>query len=284
MKKIISILVLVFLIFQLTEAQDLISAKALTGIMKNKNVKIVSVRKASDYAKVHIDGAVNIDVKKMYKPGAVKYVLKTAGEIASYLGSNGISNTNKIVIYGTGSGKSSGRLYWILKYLGCKDVKILNGHLKAWRSVRGKVTKVKPKIIPVKFTAVPVASYYASSSYVKKNLKNPKVLIVDNRSSDEFKGLKGETLQKGHIPGALHFDYAKVMNLPAQTLKSKAELIKIFNAAGITKNKEIILYCESSVRSGIVFLALKSVLGYPKVRIYDGAIYEWTNKGYSLVK
>ena len=284
MKKLISVLVLFLLIFQGTEAQDLISAKTLTGIMKDKNVKIVSVRKVSDYAKVHIDGAVNVEVKKLYKPGAVKYVLKSSNEISAIMGSRGISNTNKIVIYGTGSGKSSGRLYWILKYMGCKDVKILNGHLKAWRTVRGKVTKIKPKITPAKFTAVPVASYYASTAYVKKNLKNPKIILVDNRSSNEFKGVTGETAKKGHISGAVHFDYAKVMNLPAQTLKSKAELVKMFNAAGITKNKEIILYCESSVRSGIVFLALKSVLGYPKVRVYDGAIYEWTAKGNSLVK
>ena len=216
MKKIISVLVLFLLIFQGTEAQDLISAKALTGIMKDKNVKIVSVRKASDYAKVHIEGAVNIDLKKMYKPGAVKSVLKSSSEIATYLGQHGISNKNKIVIYGTGSGKSSGRLYWILKYLGCKDVKILNGHLKAWRTVRGKVTKIKPKVTPTKFTAVPVASYYASTAYVKKNLNNSKVIIVDNRSSDEYTGLTGETVKKGHISGAVHLDYAKVMNLPAQ--------------------------------------------------------------------
>ena len=284
MKRLFSFLIISLLVVQGIFAQDLISAKELATIMKDKNVRIVSTRKASDYAKVHITGAVNFDHHTLYKAGAVKSVIKTPAEMAKLFGAKGISNTNKIVIYGTGSGKSSGRLYWILKYLGCKDVKILDGHLTSWRAARKPVTKTKPAIKAATFTATPVAGYLASSAYVKSNLKNTKVVIVDNRSKDEFTGVKGETTKKGHIPGAVFFEFKNVINPTTKKIKSKAELEKMFKDAGITSDKEIILYCESSVRSGIVFLVLKTILKYPKVKVYDGAFYEWVAKGNSVVK
>ena len=284
MKNLFSYFILFLVLAQGMLAQDLISAKELAGIMKDKNVKIVSTRKASDYAKVHITGAINFDHHLLYKAGPVKSVIKTPAEMAKILGSKGISNTNKIVIYGTGSGKASGRLYWILKYLGCKDVKILDGHLTSWRAARKPVTKARPAVKPVTFTAAPVASYLASTKYVKANLKNPKVVIVDNRSKDEYSGVKGETTKKGHIPGAVFFEFKNVINPTTKKIKTKEELEKIFKSAGITPDKEIILYCESSVRSGIVFLVLKSILKYPKVRVYDGAFYEWAAGGNTIVK
>ena len=93
-------------------------------------------------------------------------------------------------------------------------------------------------------------------------------LLVDVRPPDETAG--------GKINGAIEFEFNKVLN--AEMFKSKDELISVFNAAGITKDKEIILYCATSVRAGVVFLALKSILEYPNVKIYDGAYNEWKTK------
>jgi len=284
MKRIFSYLIISLIFVQGIFAQDLISAKELASIMKDKNTRIISTRKATDYAKVHITGAVNLDHHTLYKAGAVKSVIKTPAEMAKIFGAKGISNTNKIIIYGTGSGKSSGRVYWILKYLGCKDVKILDGHLTAWRAARKPVTKAKPTVKATAFTATPVPAYFATTAYVKSNLKNTKVVIVDNRSKDEFTGVKGETTKKGHIPGAVFFEFKNVINPTTKQIKPKAELEKMFKDAGITSDKEIILYCESSVRSGIVFLVLKTILKYPKVKVYDGAFYEWVAKGNPVVK
>ena len=76
---------------------------------------------------------------------------------------------------------------------------------------------------------------------------------------------------------AINLEYKNVLTAEG-TLKSNEELAKIFNDAGITKDKEAILFCESSVRAGVVFLALKTSLNYPKVRVYDGAYLEWQSK------
>jgi thiosulfate/3-mercaptopyruvate sulfurtransferase len=82
-------------------------------------------------------------------------------------------------------------------------------------------------------------------------------------------------VKKGHIPGAKNVEYKLVMTADGK-MKSAAELEKLFKASGITKDKTVIVYCESSVRAGIIYMALKSVLGFPKVKVYDGAYLEWT--------
>jgi len=254
--------------------QDIISVKEFLKIQKDPNVVLVSARKPADYKKVHIAGAVNVNHKDLYK-ASPKSTLKSNTEIAKILGEKGISSSNTIVLYDNGSGKYSGRMYWILKYLGAKNVKILDGHMKAWRMARKPVTKNPTNKKATTFALNLNKAIMATIAQVKKASTNPASVIVDVRAADEFSGVKESKLPKGHIPSAINLEFKKVMTSKSK-LKSKEELQALFTAAGITKDKEIILYCESSVRAGIVYLALSSALNYPKVKVYDGALFEWT--------
>jgi thiosulfate/3-mercaptopyruvate sulfurtransferase len=119
-----------------------------------------------------------------------------------------------------------------------------------------------------------VDSIYASIEYVKSHMKNGDFALVDARDEDEFSGKKGLAKRTGHIPGAIRIDYVEVLTDDG-TLKSKEDLTKVFSDAGVTPDKDVVLYCESSIRAGIVYLALASILDYPRVRVYDGALYEW---------
>jgi len=274
MKKMILLAFVCFLGMQMTFAQDVISVKEFLKIKKDANVVLVSTRKASDYGKVHIDGAIHVNHKDLYK-ASPKSTLKSTAEIAKMLGEKGISNTNKIVLYDNGSGKYSGRVYWILKYMGAKNVKILDGHMKAWRMARKPVTKNPVKRKATTFAVNVNKGAIANIAQVKKASNNSASVIVDVRSADEYKGIKESKLPKGHIPSAINLEFKKVLTTKS-LLKSKEDLQALFTAAGITKDKEVILYCESSVRAGIMYLALKSALGYPNVKVYDGALFEWT--------
>lgn len=274
-KQFLSLTAAFLIISSCISAQALISSKELKKIMNKKEVVIISARKGDDYNKVHINGAVNIYPGTLYKPGDVKGLLKSNDEIAAILGQKGIDTEKTLVVYDGGMSVASGRLFWILKYLGCQDVKILNGELPAWRKNRMPLTKNPTNIKSTTFTLNADKSITADQSYVQTHLNKPGVLLVDARSKDEYDGVKGETSRKGHIPGAIHFEYKKVLNENG-TFKSKDELLKLFNDAGITSDKEIILYCATSERTGIVFLALKEILDYPNVRVYDGAFYEWS--------
>jgi len=283
MKKFIGILILLLAV-QLIFA-GVVSAKELKALAKSGDVIIVSTRQASDYSSKHINGAINIDHKSLYKAEGVSSMLRSVGEIAKIFGEKGISANSKIVIYDTGSNKTAGRLYWIFKYMGASDVNILDGHLKGWGKIRGKVTKNATEITPTTFNATPNAAILTDMAYVKAHKGEANVVLLDVRSADEFAGTDTDKNIKryGHIPGAINLEYTAVVNENG-TIKSKEEITKAMNAAGVTSDKEVILYCASSVRAGIVFMALKDILGYPNVTVYDGAYYEWESDTTNPIK
>ncbi|MFQ6105527.1 MAG: sulfurtransferase, partial [Candidatus Hydrothermarchaeaceae archaeon] len=104
------------------------------------------------------------------------------------------------------------------------------------------------------------------------------VVIHDNRARGEYTGekiLEGNE-RGGHIRGAVFLEWEKALN-PDGTFKSKEELKEIYEAVGITPDKEIIIYCQGGVRVSHTLLALKYILGYPNVRNYDGSWDEWSN-------
>jgi len=275
MRKILLTVLLILLGIQFLFG-GLIEAKALAKAVKSEDIIIVSARSSSDYSSKHIKDAVNIYHKDLYKADGVPSMLKSPEEIAAILGSRGITTDSKVVVYDDGANKMAGRIYWILQYMGVKDVNILKGHIKSWMKSRLPVTAKATEISPVTFVPDINADIYASMSYVQSNKDRDDVLLVDVRSLDEYNGIDEDEhiARKGHIPGAINFEYKNILN-EDETLKSKEEIMDAVSAAGISGDKEIILYCASSVRAGIVYMAMKSILEFSRVRVYDGAYYEW---------
>ncbi len=270
---VLSLIALAMMFSQIASAQ-LITPNELAKIIDGKDVVIVSTRKGTDYAKVHVNGAVNVYPNDLYKAGDIKGLLKSPAEVAAVLGAQGITTDKTIVVYDGGTNVASGRLYWILKYMGCKDVRILNGQMKNWRKSRKPVTRKATTISAATFTVSLNNTVFADAAHVKSSLNNAGTVIVDVRSKDEFDAKKGLTSRLGHIPGAIHLEYKNIFN-ENETMKAKEDLQKIFKDAGVTPDKEVVLYCETSARAGIVFMALTSILDYPNVKVYDGAYFEW---------
>ena len=255
-------------------AQDVISAGDLAKISKKSDVVVVSVRSTADYKKVHITGAVHIDLKELYTNQPVESMLKPAADVAKVLGSKSVSEAKQIIVYDDGSGKNAGRMYWILDYMGASYVKILDGGMKGWRAARKPVTKNPTNVKAATFTPNVDKSKWAGIADVKKAVGNSSVVLVDARSPQEYNGTDQTDIRKGHIPGAVNIEFSKVMKDDG-TLKSAAELKSVFDNAGVTKDKTVIIYCKSSVRAGIVYMALTSVMGYANVKVFDGAFLEW---------
>ena len=209
-------------------------------------------------------------------------MLLPANQIAQMLGKDGVNQNMKIVLYDEGSSKYSGRMYWILTYLGAKDVKILDGGLEAWKAARKPVTRTATTAKATTFTPTPNPAYIATMAEVKKAIDNPAYVIVDARTPEEYNGTNETDLRLGHIPSAVNINYTELLDAKGN-LKSKDELASIYAKAGVTKDKTVIVYCKTSVRAGIEFLALKSALDFPKVKVYDGAFLEWQSNNANKV-
>ncbi len=274
--KYISTLVIAFLISSLAIGQDLITAKELAKIIDNDNIVVVDTRKAKDYSKTHIKGAIHVYQGDLNVKTPVKGVLKKPSELATYLGSKGISEKNEIVLY-CNKGTNAGRVYWALKYMGAENVKILDGQMKAWKAERKPITKKASTRKATTFNKTLHKEYLARMSDVKKSVNDTDIVLIDARDIEEYNGTKKDdkdNLRKGHIPGAISIPKKSLVDSKSK-LKSKDALAAIFNKSGATSDKTIIIYCKSSSRAGLEFMALTSVLGYKNVKVYDGAFYEW---------
>lgn len=260
MKKIFSILLISLLFINYSFAQKLIKASELKGM---KGIIIVDARKAADYAKIHIKNAVNIP-KTAYQND--KGFLKPVNEVAKVLGNAGITRDSKVVVY-CKSGTYAGRMFWVMSYLGMKNVYVLDGQLTAWRSVRGPLTKVKPTVKKVTFTPAVNKSILATKSYVQSKKSSSSTVIVDARKAEDYAA--------GHIGNAVNIPKEKLMN-ENHTFKDKAALAALFKNAGVTANKEVIVYCKTGARAGAMFFVLTEILKYPKVKVYDGSYNEWS--------
>jgi thiosulfate/3-mercaptopyruvate sulfurtransferase len=255
---------------------DLISAKEVAKIMKNDNVIVISAQKSSGYNDFHITGSISLPPSILVDNEPIPYMLKDVSEMEEIIGSKGVSNTNQIIIYDEGSHKYSGRLYWVFKYLGATDVKILNGGLEAWKAIRKPVTSSPTTKKATTFTANVQPQYLAMLDEVKTATSDPGYVIVDARSEAEYMGTDKTSLRQGHIPNAVHINYTDIIASNGE-IKSAEELTAIYSENGVTPDKTVIIYCKTSVRAAIEFAALSSVLGYENVKVFDGAMSEWSS-------
>jgi thiosulfate/3-mercaptopyruvate sulfurtransferase len=253
-------------------AQDLISVDALLKEEKNPSLVILSAETDTEYNKVHIRNAVNVPYNSLHKTGNIEGLLISPQEIAKMLGDKGITENSMIVVYDEGSGKYAGRMYHTLKYMGAKNVKMLDGGLEAWKAQRKPITKNPTVVKAAKFNPTINNAIMATIQEVNVAAGNSKVALIDARAKGEFDGK--EEGSKGHLPSALNIEYKELLDAKGM-FKPKAELEKIYSSKGITKDKTVILYCATGVRAGAHFLALTSILGYPNVKVYEGGYNEF---------
>ncbi|MBT8189914.1 MAG: sulfurtransferase [Bacteroidia bacterium] len=254
---------------------DIITAKEFTKLMKaNKDLVILEASKSKIYKKSHVKNAIYINHNDLNQDGEIKGLIKSNEELASYFGSKGVSADSEVVIYDDGSQKYSTRVYWILKYLGADNVKILHKDMDAWGKARISLTSNVPKIKPTTFTLNPNPAIFATKEDVKILQSKDNAILFDARTKAEYDGTSEKPASDGHIVGAVNLDYKDLLT-ETGAFKSKDELMAIASTMGITPGTEIVAYCRTSVRAAVIFVAFRNILGYENVRVYDGAYLEW---------
>lgn len=275
MKKLVFNLLALFILAPAAlMAQPLISVAELVKIQKNPDLVIVSAGTEAEYAKAHITNAVHLAYTSFDQSGDIKGLLIPDADMAKIVGEQGISNNSTVVVYDEFDGRYAGRIYFLLKYLGAKNVRVLDGSLEAWKKDRKPITRNPTVVKKATFTASPNKAWMASMAEAEAAAGKANVVLIDTRSPEEFNGTKDS---KGHIKGAINIEYKQLLNADG-TMKPAAELEKVYSAKGVSKDKEIILYCSTGVRTGLHFIALVETLGYGKVKVYDGGYNEFVAK------
>lgn len=275
-KWLVSGLFLFLLSWPVQAQTDMISAEAfIARVKENPNLVIIDANKAKSFASSHVKNAIYVNHTDLYQEGDIDGLIAAPEKLAAFFGQLGIQPNSEIVIYDDGTQKYATRIYWILKYLGAENVAMLHRDLDAWRKVRIPLSTevIKPK--PAVFTPALQPAWFASMEDVITAKDNPMAVVVDARTPDEFMGKTDDS--QGHIPGAVNLDFNALETATGAFLPVE-ELQKLAEAQGITPDKEVIVYCKTGVRGAVVFVALKNMLGYPNVKLYDGSYNEWVAK------
>ena len=274
LKKLLGITLVLFA-FQSFAQGPLISAKDFEAELKaNKNMVVIDVNVADVYSKQHIQGAINIPLKELYKPGAVEGQAKPAEELAVYFGKKGVSNSSKIVLVDEGSNKYNSRVWWILKSLGAADVSILHFNMDQFAAARIPITATASSGKATPF-AVAESDFKACSAADVKNRAGG-TLLLDGREKDEFDGVDAAKKSKGHIPGAVWMNFKEVLT-PTGAYKSKDEIIAAAAKFGATPENPIVVYCNSGVKASVLYIALKEIAGFQNVQYYAGSYADWSS-------
>lgn len=254
-----------------------IQAKEFAAELKsNKNMIVIDVQAPDVYAKQHIQGAINIPHKSLYKPGAVEGQFKDVAELAEIFGKNGVSNTSRIVVYDDGSQKYNSRMWWILNYLGATDVSLFHKDMAQMEAARIPLTATPVTLKATTFVPVVNAAMNIDMASVKALPQNANAVLLDVREPDEYKGMDKDKKSQGHLPGAVYL-YYKDMLTATGAYKTKDEILAAAAKAGATPEKEIVVYCQTGIKASVVYVALKEVAGFPNVKLYAGAYAEWAS-------
>jgi thiosulfate/3-mercaptopyruvate sulfurtransferase len=238
------------------------------------------------YEKGHIQNAIAINWATELTNLPSRDFISREG-LAKLLGERGISSDQTIVLYGANNNWFATYAYWLFKYRGVDNVKVLNGGRKKWELESRILTQDIPQRSATTFDIGPEhPEYRIYRDDVIQRAKKGGEAWVDVRSPEEFRGellapphLPQEQAQvPGHIPGASNITWSKAAREDG-TFKPADELIELYKDEGITGDSEIVTYCRIGERSSHSWFVLKELLGYSDVKNYDGS---WTEYG-SLV-
>ncbi len=263
-------------------ANFFVTTEELSSLINQKDIVVIDARGEEDYQKLHMLNAVNIPKPQFREPKILNEILKYKKEngffippkMAEKIFSNaGIDAGARVIVYESIAFPDASIIWALLKYYGHDNVQVLKGGFEKWLSEGRSASSMPSKIQKKAFAAKPRIEMVASREWLLKNRKD--VVVLDMRSFEEYVGVNPAGNKRGgHLPGAISMDWAHLAG--NETYKNPAEIQKILSEAGVTKNKEIVAYCNIGFGRSTYGLMVLRMLGY-KVRVYGGSFEDWSN-------
>jgi thiosulfate/3-mercaptopyruvate sulfurtransferase len=173
------------------------------------------------------------------------------------------------------------RVFWTADVLGHAKVQVLNGGMSKWAKEKRAISQETASVTSSTYKAKPDWSKFADAAYILVSMKKPQTVLLDSRSAREWTGAvtSAGVKRAGKIPGSVNVDSDLVLvsSGGVKVFKSADALAKLFEKAGLRKDKETVIYCLTGVRASHNYLALK-LLGYDNIKNYDGSMIEWGNR------
>jgi len=266
-----------------THPEALVDAEWVQAHLTDPTVRLIEVDvDTTAYEQGHIPGAVGFNWQKELQDQVMRAPVSKE-QLEALLSRAGVSNDTTIVLYGDNNNWFAAWAFWILKYYGHRDVRLLDGGRVKWLADKRELTTEVPSYPRASYAAqAPRGDIRAFRDQILRSLGRSGFALVDVRSPTEYSGellapahLPQEGAQRGgHIPGAANIPWSMAVREDG-TFKPVDELHALYEGKGITPEKEVVAYCRIGERSSHTWFVLHYLLGYPTVRNYDGSWTEW---------
>ena len=262
----------------------LVSTQWVADHLKDPQVRLVEVDvDTSAYDQGHIPGAIGWNWQTQLQDQLRRDLISQA-EFEKLAGQAGIGSDTTVVVYGDNNNWFATWAFWQFQYHGHTDVRVMNGGRKKWIEEKRPLSTDPPRVTPTTYQAKePDNSIRARRQEVFDLLGKGTHNLVDVRSPDEFTGKiiappgLPETAQRGgHIPGAKNIPWSKAVNEDG-TFRTVEELRQLYGGQGVDPKNPTIAYCRIGERSSHTWFVLRYLLGYERVKNYDGSWTEWGN-------
>ena len=275
MKKLLAIVIGLAALAPTAFARDIapiVNVAWLEANLAGPRVIVMDMRKVEDYKAGHIPGSVNVIGAGVYvKNGDINNEVPAADDLTDILQAAGVKADSQIVVVDTDGSRFTWatRVGWTLKYAGLENVTLLDGGYAAWTKA-GKAVQTE-NVVARKgdFEVTWVPEYFADKAYLL-GAKNAQ--IVDARTYDTYFGIVKQAFvaQAGHFPGAWPLPNNWITGADG-LVKSAADLGVIATKLGLDPRIDTIVYCDSGVLATTWWWVFSEVLGWPKVRSFDGS-------------
>ena len=238
---------------------------------------ILDLRPAELYSAGHVPGAIQINLWGLSLTDTDPAPLNAfMWMIEHVLAIHGVTASTPVVVYDEHSGVRAARAFWFLEYFGHPSVRVLDGGFGAWTRAQLPVTRDAGPPPKSEWTGRREERALATWREVQAAISRPDAVILDARTDGEFCGTTVRAKRGGAIPGAVHVEWTRNLT-PEGEFKPAAELKTMYEAVGVTPDREVITYCQGGYRAAHSYVALR-LLGYPRVRNYVGSWKEWGDR------
>jgi thiosulfate/3-mercaptopyruvate sulfurtransferase len=263
----------------------LVTTDWLADHLNDDDLAVAEVDESPElYDEGHIPGAVKLHWRDDLQDPVERDLIEKA-DFEQLMGRLGISNSTAIVLYGDKNNWFAAYAYWYLKIYGHENVRILDGGRQKWLDEGRELTSDVPAPEPASYQAQERdESIRVFRDTVREAVEADAEALVDVRSPQEYTGElvsppgyeQEGAMKAGHIPRAQSIPWAQAVQDDG-TFKPVEELRQLYEGKGVTADKDVIAYCRIGERSSHTWFVLRELLGYPKVRNYDGSWTEWGN-------
>ena len=247
----------------------LIEADELLSKLGDENLRIFDATIVDDmYQQGHIPGAVYFDHKKFSDPAnTYEYMLLPDDKLAAQIGEAGISNASEVIVYACGMLPYAARAWWMLRYAGHNNVRVLNGGLSAWKEAGGTVEQAPRQYEAAIFHPQFSSGMFADKEEVMEALKDSEIAVVDVLPIESYEG--------AHITGSTCLSSMDLMQNLDYFLPDEKLALRLQE---MTQYKRVITYCGGGIAAVINAMA-HLMVGQENVAVYDGSLYEWMGEG-----